>query len=203
MRKLRLISDGFGDGRENGAVATSRPQAIAIDEVFPITTDPKEYLEGRVAFYIALLERLVRVGADRGDPYFIKECLDGLLKMTNIGRQKMDLNVAGTVSKLRDEIDFTAMGKEDLDAFIKRARGEIDVRHESAGAMLGDNNVPMRDLGNGTDSSNLKPRRKRKKQHNYVNADNIEEQTVPNDGKSGAGPAVSANGGEDSTGNEN
>lgn len=188
MGKLRAIVDGFDNGRDGRGVAAPRPSPIAIDEVFPITTDPKEYLEGRVAFYIALLERLVGVGADRGDPYFVKECLDALLKMTNIGRAKMDVNMTGTLSKLRDEIDFTKMEKEDLAAFVEKARGEINVRN---GDMLHAADSLRGDSRDGDNVSDKKPRRKRKKQHNYADARVANESTDGGDSGESAAPTGS------------
>lgn len=135
MYKLKSVIDGLPATTNGGAarnsdrsVAQSRYNPISIDDIVPVDEDPKEYLEGRVAFYIALLEELIRRGAASGDIYFMKECVDALLKMTTIGRAKVDLNVGGGLSKLRDEIDFTKMETAELEAFVSKAKGEVNGR---------------------------------------------------------------------------
>lgn len=131
MGRLKSVIDGLPARSygSNGPVAESRYAPIPIDELLPIDEDPKTYLEGRVAFYIALLEELIRRGASRGDIYFMKECVDALLKMTTIGRAKIDLGASGGLSKLRDEIDFSGMTTAELEEFVAKAKGEANGRH--------------------------------------------------------------------------
>ena len=147
MYKLRTVIDGLPERRTpdgHGALAKGSRAPIPIDDLLPVDGDPATYLEGRVAFYIALLEELIRRGADTGDAYFMKDCLDALLKMTKIGRAKVDLNVGGGLSKLRDEIDFSGMTKEELEDFVAKAKGEVNVRHSGSELMYSSLDDPDR-----------------------------------------------------------
>lgn len=167
--KLRTVIDGLPARRDpdgGGSVAKGSRAPIPIDDLLPIDGDPATYLEGRVAFYIALLEELIRRGADTGDAYFMKECLDALLKMTKIGRAKVDMEVSGGLSKLRDEIDFSSMSKADLEAFVSKAKGEVDVRIP-VGANSGRISVGS-DIGAslGDESGHKGSRRRRKSPRN-------------------------------------
>jgi len=165
--KLKTVIDGLPDTRKpdgNGSMASGRYMPIPIDSIVPIDEDPKSYLEGRVAFYIALLEELIRRGADRGDIYFMKECVDALLKMTTIGRAKVDMEVSGGLSKLRDEIDFSNMSKDDLEAFVAKAKGEANGRTNGNGHLARNDGI-LHGLDDGA-RSKVSSRRRKSSRHN-------------------------------------
>jgi hypothetical protein len=142
----RFKSVGFPATIDGSEISTNRGP-IPIDDLLPINEEPKAYLERRVNFYIALLEELIRRGASRGDIYFMKDCVDALLKMTTVGRAKVDLNVGGGLSKLRDEIDFSKMEVAEIDEFLRKARGELGARDDTilVDPSRGDVHIAVRD----------------------------------------------------------
>lgn len=84
-----------------------------LDEFENPDTPTETYLDAQSGKYVKMLEALVEVGRQSGLVEFTAATLFGLLKMTKVGRQKIDVN-STTVSKLRDENDFKNVSDEDL-----------------------------------------------------------------------------------------
>lgn len=184
MPKPFKFDSGLPKTIDGSEVSTNRGP-IPLDALVPIDGEIRAYLEGRTNFYVALLEELIRRGADRGDIYFMKDCVDALLKMTTVGRAKVDVNLGGGISKLRDEIDFSAMSKEEIDAFLARARGELNVRADDTISLSPNGGTTGLSI-TGREPGIAKPRRRRKAGSNNTSQGQAQGQNN-NSGSGGSG----------------
>lgn len=98
-------------------------KALVPFEALELIADPDVYLESSAGKYVAGLEMLLKRALESNDIEMSRMLLLDLVKMTKIGRSKADINV-GALSKLRDEVDYSKLKTEDIEALLKQVKGD-------------------------------------------------------------------------------
>lgn len=100
-RKITKASELRMVGQLKQAVS----KALAPLSAWETIAEPEVYIEARLGKYITGLEMLLSRALENNDAEMARALTLDLVKMTRLGKTKIDLNAVG-VNKLREEIDF-------------------------------------------------------------------------------------------------